>query len=122
MTYIIVDVESDGPIPNLYSVVCFGAIVVDFKLDKTFKGLTKPISEKFDPEALAISGYSRQEHEQFDDPATVMKNFAGWIERVCPDKPTFITDNLAYDWQWINYYFHFFLGKNPFGFFWKKNW
>jgi hypothetical protein len=23
---------------------------------------------------------------------------------------------LAYDWQWINYYFHTYLEKNPFGF------
>ncbi|MFL5729533.1 MAG: hypothetical protein ACJ75J_08630 [Cytophagaceae bacterium] len=24
--------------------------------------------------------------------------------------------NPAFDWQWINYYFHFYLGANPFGF------
>lgn len=27
----------------------------------------------------------------------------------------FISDNPAYDWQFINYYFHKFLGVNPFG-------
>ncbi len=29
MAYIMVDVESDGPIPGDYSMVCFGAIVVE---------------------------------------------------------------------------------------------
>lgn len=28
----------------------------------------------------------------------------------------FISDNPAFDWQWINWYFHTYLGKNPFGF------
>ena len=36
MSYIVVDVEADGPIPHIYSMVCFGAVVVDEKLDKTF--------------------------------------------------------------------------------------
>ena len=30
-------------------------------------------------------------------------------------RPLFVSDNPAYDWQFINYYFHLFLGKNPFG-------
>jgi hypothetical protein len=28
MPYLIVDVESDGPIPGDYSMICFGAVVV----------------------------------------------------------------------------------------------
>ena len=27
----------------------------------------------------------------------------------------FISDNNGFDWQFINWYFHHFLGKNPFG-------
>ena len=43
--------------------------------------------------------------------------FADWIEQVCKPgmRPLFVSDNPAYDWQFINYYFHLFLGKNPFG-------
>jgi hypothetical protein len=36
MSYIIVDVESDGPIPQPYSMVCFGAVVLEPTLSKTF--------------------------------------------------------------------------------------
>ena len=36
MSYIVVDVESDGPAPGIYSMVCFGAIVVEPTLSKTF--------------------------------------------------------------------------------------
>lgn len=115
MSYIVVDVESDGDIPNKYSMVCFGAVIVEPSLSKTFYGQTKPISELWKPDALKISGFSREEHLTFDEPQIVMENFAKWIEENSIDRPVFISDNLAYDWQWINYYFHKYLGKNPFG-------
>lgn len=116
MSYIVVDVESDGPIPNLYSMICFGAVIVDKDLLTNFYGKTKPISDKFIPEALAVSGFSREEHEQFDDPEKVMIEFEKWILQNSKGKPTFISDNPAFDFAWINYYFHFYLKRNPFGF------
>ena len=109
MSLIVVDVEADGEIPNKYSMVCFGAVIVEPILSKTFYGQTKPISKNWNPEALAISGFSREEHKQFDDPKKVMEQFAAWIKENSKGKPVFISDNLAFDWQWINYYFHFFL-------------
>ncbi len=116
MSYIVVDVESDGPIPHQYSIVCFGAVVVEPSLSKTFYGKIKPIADRYDPQALAVSGFSRQQHEAFDDPKTVMENFAGWLSGNSKGRPIFISDNPAFDWQWINWYFHTYLGKNPFGF------
>jgi hypothetical protein len=116
MSYIVVDVEADGPIPHKYSMVCFGAVVVEPGLDKTFYGRTRPISGEWIPEALAVSGFGRAQHLAFEEPALVMERFAVWLEREVQGRPIFISDNLAFDWQWINYYFHYFLGKNPFGF------
>lgn len=116
MSLIVVDVEADGAIPHKYSMVCFGAVVVEPSLAKTFYGKTKPISDEFVPQALAISGFSREEHLTFDDPKDVMQEFNDWINANSNSRPIFISDNLAFDWQWINYYFHYFVGKNPFGF------
>ena len=116
MSLIVVDIESDGAIPHKYSMVCFGAIVVEPSLSKTFYGKTKPISDEFNAEALAISGISREEHLTFDEPLDVMHEFYDWVKANSKGQPIFISDNLAFDWQWINYYFHFFVGKNPFGF------
>jgi len=116
MSYIVVDVESDGVIPHKYSMVCFGAVIIDADLDKTFYGKTKPISDEWDPEALAISRFTREEHKKFDNPKEVMSDFAEWIEKNSKGKHIFISDNPAFDWQWINYYFHMFLGHNPFGY------
>jgi DNA polymerase III epsilon subunit-like protein len=116
MSLIVVDVEADGAIPHKYSMVCFGAVVVEPSLAKTFYGRTKPISDEFVAEALNVSGFSREEHLTFDDPREVMLQFNEWIAANANGRPIFISDNLAFDWQWINYYFHYFTGKNPFGF------
>jgi hypothetical protein len=62
MSYVIVDVESDGPIPAEFSMVCFGAVIFDEVLNQTFYGRTRPISERFNPAALAVSGFSREQH------------------------------------------------------------
>ena len=116
MSFFIVDVESDGPIPAEFSMVCFGAVLFDDALDKSFYAQTRPISDRFIPEALAISGFTREQHLAFDEPGIVMEKFKGWLEEHSKGRPIFISDNLAFDWQFINYYFHRFLGRNPFGF------
>lgn len=117
MSYYIVDVESDGPIPPKYSMVCFGAVKVDSKLETTFYGTTKPISDIWQPEALAISNISREEHLKFSEPVETMLDFKKWIEQTNEKgRPIFFSDNLAYDWQWINWYFHIYTDSNPFGF------
>jgi DNA polymerase III epsilon subunit-like protein len=111
-----VDIESDGPIPGDYSMISFGAVLVDELLDKTFYGKLKPISDQFIPEALAISGFSRAETLDFEDPRLVMTDFADWIKANCKDQPIFISDNNGFDWMFVCWYFHHFIGKNPFGF------
>ena len=115
MTYVMVDVEADGPIPGDYSMVCFGAIVVEPPLDRTFYGKLKPISENWVPEALQVSGFTREQTLAFEDPKTIMQQLADWIRSVSTGQAMFISDNTGFDWQFVNWYFHHFLGKNPFG-------
>ncbi|MDX2284604.1 MAG: 3'-5' exoribonuclease [Bacteroidia bacterium] len=116
MPLIVIDVESDGPVPHLYSMVCFGAVAVEPGLSRTFYGQLRPISDAWIPEALAISGFTREQHLAFDPPEQVMAQFAAWLAGLSPRSPVFLSDNLAFDWQWINYYFHRFAGSNPFGY------
>lgn len=116
MSYIVVDIEADGPIPGDYSMICFGAVIVDENLDKTFYGQLKPISENFNPEALAISGFSRNETLEFNDPKNVILEFEKWIQNNSKGKPIFISDNNGFDWMFICWYFHHFIQRNPFGY------
>lgn len=110
-----VDVECDGPIPGDYSMISFGAVLVNESLNQTFYGQLRPISEKFIPEALAVSGHTRDETLSFEDPKKVMEDFKAWIKLHCKGQPRFISDN-AFDWMFICWYFHHFTGGNPFGY------
>jgi len=96
--------------------VCFGAVLFDDRLDQSFYGKTRPISDRFVREALAVSGFSREQHLAFDDPKEVMEKFAAWLALHTKGRPVFVSDNVAFDWQFLNYYFHRFVGNNPFGF------
>jgi len=56
--------------------VCFGAVVLEPTLSKTFYGKIKPVSDVWIPEALDVSGMSRAEHKTFEAPEKVMEDFA----------------------------------------------
>ena len=122
MSIFMIDVESDGPIPGPddYSMVCFGAVLVDknFTFKETFYGETAPISTKWEPEALAISGFTRDQHETFEDPETTMRAFKEWVLTVNERRrPIFLADNNGYDFAFSHFYLEHFLGtgQDPFG-------
>lgn len=117
MSIIVVDVEADGPYPIGYSMVCFGAVVIsNGEVGETFYGKTAPISEEWIPDALKVSGFTRDEHLKFPEPEDTMREFSDWIRRVSRGRPVFMSDNPAFDWQWINSYFHMYTETNPFGY------
>lgn len=117
MPWIVVDIESDGPCPAIYSMISFGAIVVEPSLSRHFKGMMSPVSPNWNAEALSVCGISREIHETYPSPDDTMRGFKTWLDAVSETEPlTFVSDNPAFDWQFINYYFHRFLGSNPFGF------
>ncbi len=118
MSLFVVDVESDGPCPGLYSMVSFGVVRVQENPIETptFLGQTAPIAKNWIPEALAVSDITREEHLKYVSPGVEMARFNGWLKENSVGKPMFISDNPAFDWQWINYYMHCYCGSNPFGF------
>lgn len=116
MSYFVVDVESDGPLLGVNSMICFGAVKVDEELKTTFYGQVEPISDIYDEETLSISGFSRIQHESFNNVTVVFKEFYKWILENSIGQPILISDNNQYDGSWINYYFLRFVGSNPFGY------
>ena len=116
MSYVMIDIEADGPIPGDYSMICFGAVVVESSLSRTFYGELRPISDRWIPEALAVSGFTREQTMAFPAPEPVMRQFAVWLAGHSSGRAIFISDNNGFDWQFINWYFHRFTGENPFGF------
>lgn len=97
MSLIFVDVEADfnSPCPGIGpGMTEFGAI--EYESEETFYGLqANPETERatWGPTFVA---------------------FKKWLQQF-KGRPVFVSDNPAFDWQWINYWFHHTIGKNPFG-------
>jgi DNA polymerase III epsilon subunit-like protein len=112
----LVDVEADGPCPGLFSMVQLG--IVKFGEGKTpeFLAYMRPIGQKYDPSALRAIGLTYEETLEYPPPEAKMLDMRRWLEQHSTGRPVFVSDNPAFDWQFVNYYCHLFLGSNPFGF------
>ena len=98
---IFVDVEAhfNSPCPGVGDGMTeFGA--VEFTTLESFHGLPRMDHDREFPAA--------------DEWRMTMVDFHDWLSKF-GGKPIFISDNPAYNWQWINYYFHHTIGYNPFG-------
>lgn len=117
--FVSVDVETAGPIPGEFSLLSIGACAVD-DVAATFECQLRPISRNADPKALEISGLSLEALAKSGlPPVDAMTRFADWAEGLLihdDDRLVFVGFNAPFDWSFVNYYFHRFLGRNPFGF------
>lgn len=113
--WINLDVEADGKIPPRNSMVNFGAVVVEPGHARSFYGETAPISDVWSPYALAVSGKTREQHLAMPKPEITMPAFVAWVRSLTNERPIFVSDNPAFDWQWMNWYLETFAGENPFG-------
>lgn len=127
--YISADIEADGPIPGTYSMLSFGlaaAGVFDGTTfepfdpsEATFYRELKPISERFDADALKASGLDRDRLALTGgDPTQAMQEAAKWVTvRSSPNlRPVLVAYPLGFDWMFLHWYFIKFLGESPFGF------
>jgi DNA polymerase III epsilon subunit-like protein len=110
-----VDIEAAGPYPARYALLSIGAcLVTDVQI--AFYRELKPDRADAEEHALSISGFSLGQLEQEGvDPKRVMHSFAKWLDDNTPDQPIFVAFNAAFDWMFINDYFHRYYGSNPFG-------
>ncbi len=94
---IFVDCEANGKSPSTGILTEFGAVAYHSRA--TFHGI------------LVEKGTNKVVNEK-----EVFENFERWILQITNNqKPLFISDNPAFDWQWINDGFWKTIGRNPFG-------
>ena len=115
--FISVDIETSGPIPGEYSMLSIGACLVS-DISSSFECFVQPTSEKYDPEALQVIGFSLADFQAKGVPPDIaMSLFQDWIQGAVKDStPIFVGFNSPFDWAFINYYFCRYLGVNPFGY------
>jgi hypothetical protein len=126
--YISADIESDGPIPGRYSMLSFGLAVAGHFDGATFTPVDpaaasfyrelRPVSEEFDPGAVAVSGLDRARlAAEGADPATAMGEAAEWVTaQAGGDRPVMVGYPIVFDWMFMHWYLVRYLGRSPFGF------
>jgi len=108
MALIVVDVEAYGLSPMNGVMTEFGA--VEFETRRSFHGVIWESSP--DP---ANPAKPLKPTKQVRPLGEVMREFTDWLDEVSKSRPIFVSDNPAYDFQWINAAFDVTTGVNPFG-------
>lgn len=126
--YFSADVETDGPIPGPYSMLSF-ALVPAGRFDghrfarpsgysDTFYAELKPISDRYEAEALRVNGLDRERlRNHGQDASQAMCAASDWIRGQCGTggKPVLVAYPLSFDWTWLYWYFvQFATGGSPF--------
>jgi len=115
--YICVDVETSGPIPGDYSMLSIGACTI-YEPQQTFYIELKPINQNTIADAASIHTLSPERLlEEGVEPTEALIRFEEWLvnEAALNQRPLFVAFNAAFDWMFVNHYFHHYLGHNPFG-------
>lgn len=106
--FIFVDVEAIGASPAMGKMTEFGA--VDFETRKTFHGILFKSTPDPDNPAKPLDT-----DERVNSTLDVAKDFKQWLDELGGGRAIFISDNPAYDWQWVSYMFDLCGIDNPFG-------
>ena len=112
--WIMVDIETSGPILGRHSMTELGAVVGSQTcgvIDR-FEALITPISE----EVITSRNSFARAKTSGTAPGDAMRRFAEWTRPHCERRASFLARPAAFDWPWIVWYAWTYLGENPFGF------
>ena len=119
-TYISTDVEADGPIPGVNSMLSFASAAFDrsgellstfsANLDLLPGAVSDPKTDawwKSQPDAWNACRTNRQ------PPELAMRDYVAWL-RSLPGNPVFVGYPVAYDFMFVYWYLIRFAGESPF--------
>lgn len=112
--WIMVDVETSGPVYGRHSLLEIGAVVGSRSggVIDSFGALLSPVSDEVENSRRTFA----LAREKGEAPALVMERFAAWARPHQGRHASFVARPAAFDWPWIVHYAWRFLGENPFGF------
>ena len=116
--YFSADVETDGPIPGPFSILSFALVYAgsfdgkrferpgDFEKTTFYRELC-PISDQFEPEALAVNKLDRERlKREGHAPERAMTEASRWVrENAGRGRPVLVAYPLSFDWTWLYWYF-----------------
>lgn len=118
--YVSTDVETDGPIPGVYSMLSFAsaAYLVDKTLLTTFEANLETLPDATAHPETMEWWQSQPEawracRENAQTPAEVMPRYLKWLKEL-PGQPVFVGYPVAFDFMFVYWYLIKFTGESPF--------
>ena len=120
--YISTDVEADGLVPGLSSMLSFASAAFD--INKRLLGTFSRNLELMEGASPTPStdefwkknpGAYNKTREDVVHPKIAMQEYKKWLGELL-GKPIFVGYPVVYDFKWIDWYFVKCIGENPFGF------
>ncbi len=119
--YVSVDIEADGPVPGLNSMLSLGAVALDtqgvelgtFSVNlQTIQGaVSHPQTMAWWKTQPAAWAACRVDPEA---PETALPRFATWLKKL-PGNPVFVAYPASFDFMFVAWYLNRFAQENPFG-------
>lgn len=121
--YISVDVETDGPCPGLNSMLSIGCVAFDAagnELDEFSRNLCQMEDASPDPSTLNwwrgnLSAWVAT-RKDLVEPEQAMQDLDEWLLGLSEGKRVFVAYPAGFDFTFVYWYCHKFLGHSPFGF------
>jgi hypothetical protein len=121
--YVSTDVETDGPVPGLYSMLSIGsaAYLPDKTLVSSFSANLETLpGAAAHPETMAWWRTQPQAWEWCRNgvlqPEQAMRDYLAWLKSL-PGTPVFVAYPASFDFMFVCWYLTRFTGENPFGWF-----
>lgn len=119
--FISTDVETDGPIPGMYSMLSLGsaAFLHNKTCISTFYSNLKPLpTASQHPKTMEWWGAHPEAWKQAtkspEEPQIVLSKYVSWI-RSLPGVPIFVAYPVGFDFTFVYWYLIRFVGESPFG-------
>jgi len=118
--YVSTDVEADGPIPGVNSLLSFGSAA--YQADKTLIGtftanLETLLGATGDPKTMAWWASQPEAwaacRQQLEKPEVAFPRYLAWLKAL-PGRPVFVGYPAAYDFMFVYWYLIRFAGESPF--------
>jgi hypothetical protein len=121
--YVSTDVETDGPVPGLSSMLSFGsaAYLPDKTLVRTFSANLEMLAGA-SPDPVTMAWWETQPlaweacRWNPQPPVIVMPQYVAWLKGL-PGNAVFVGYPAAFDFMFITYYLYRFAGESPFSYF-----
>lgn len=117
--YVVVDIEADGPVPGLFSMLSIAAVATNAEENVSeFYQTVQPLDEASqDPDTMQWWQGQPEAWKEVttnpQNPEMVMKDFVVWVKNLGATA-IFVAHAVALDYTFVSWYLQKFAGEDPF--------